>query len=135
PSEHEVKVVYERVSPVEYMVRLNGSDIRTLVLCEKYDPLWKAYAGDKELPHYPANLMCNAYLVPRGAREVRIIYVGQAAFRYGYYIAVAAMACGVIYVLYEGVRGRKDLKKGFKQLNNTPLNVSIKACCGAKTWS
>jgi len=135
PSEHEVKVVYERVSPVEYMVRLNGSDIRTLVLCEKYDPLWKAYAGDKELPHYPANLMCNAYLVPRGAREVRIVYVGQAAFRYGYYIAVAAMACGVIYVLYEGVRGRKDLKKGFKQLNNTPLNVSIKACCGAKTWS
>jgi hypothetical protein len=52
---------------------------RFLVVNERFDRRWKAYAGEKELPVYATNLLMRGVVVPPGATEVIMRYTSPVA--------------------------------------------------------
>jgi hypothetical protein len=48
---------------------------RFLVVNERYDPRWKAFAKDRALPVYPTNVLMRGVLVPPGVDHLTLRYV------------------------------------------------------------
>jgi hypothetical protein len=74
---------------------------RFLVVNERYDPRWKAFAGDRELRVYPTNVLMRGVVVPAGARRIVMTYVPatRAPGAWACYGGALALAIAAVVLL------------------------------------
>ena len=72
---------------------------RFLVINERYDPRWKASAGDRELRIYPTNVLMRGLVIPAGIDHVTMRYVPPTQSIAAWICYGAAATLFVVFVM------------------------------------
>jgi len=101
-------VTYEQINPCKYIAHVNCTSPFLLEFSESYNPLWKAYVDDKEIPSIIVDSLANGFFINRtGSFDVVLYFTGQDIANIGLVISGSGIILIIVLVIATSAPGRK----------------------------
>jgi len=100
--EKNVYVEFAREKPYKYRVHVKANDPFLLILCERSNPLWRAYVDNAEIRPVVVNLLFNGfYINKKGQFEITLEFIGQKYLWVGGALSITTLLVMALLVLHK----------------------------------
>lgn len=108
-------ITYEQINPCKYTVHVENSNTPfLLIFSEAYDPMWKAYIDNTEIPPTSMYSIVNGFYIEKtGNFDITIYFTGQTYVDIGLTIAIATLITATTIIIIPSKK-LKEIEKNIK---------------------